>query len=696
MKPYEQLLIWIKFVLLFIYVPVILKAQTNQTVNAGVQTTVVNFPITTCTYQWTNDMPSIGLGIKGTGDIPSFTAINNTLSPITATIVATPLGYQSQPPLLYVPITDRNLVSVFNATTNALITNIQVGSAPRSVAISHDYDRVYVGNFDSNDISVIYMRTNRVLATIPLNSRPEAIAVSPDNSKVYVCESSSNSVAEIDALTNTVTGRITVGNNPTGLSLNFDGSKMYVCSADGTVSVINTITKTVVSTIAIDPDPLYTLLSQDDNTLYVIHRNQHQIEVINTATGTITTRINIGLNAQGGMVLSPDGDRLYVSNFADNTVSVINITTNLIVGTVPVGPGPNGITISDDGKFLYVSNTGDNTVSVINTQSLTVNSKFNLSGRSISTGNLYIPSAACGPIITFNITVNPPQPTINTTDNLQPLTTVYGTSSSPTSFRVSATHVTAGVVITPPPGFELSTDNLVFSNTVTVGPTVPVATTFNLPSTTVYIRLAKTSIVKVEGYSGDIVLQSFGAPDVTMAMPTSRVTPAPLIVTADNKTKIYSDINPALTISYTGFVNGEDITQLAVQPTATTTATQASRRGQYPITVTGGVAVNYTFKYVSGVLDITSVPFGPITIPNTFTPNGDGVNDIWDITNLDTYSNITVNVFNRNGTRVYFSNSYTIAWDGNYSGAKVPDGVYYYIITGVNAKPLTGHVTVVR
>ena len=44
----------------------------------------------TTTYAWTNDNPAIGLAASGTGDIPSFTAINNTTSTIVATIEVTP------------------------------------------------------------------------------------------------------------------------------------------------------------------------------------------------------------------------------------------------------------------------------------------------------------------------------------------------------------------------------------------------------------------------------------------------------------------------------------------------------------------------------------------------------------------------------------------------------------------------------
>lgn len=82
------------------------------------------------------------------------------------------------------------------------------------------------------------------------------------------------------------------------------------------------------------------------------------------------------------------------------------------------------------------------------------------------------------------------------------------------------------------------------------------------------------------------------------------VAPKELTVTADNQTKTYGDANPALTVSYSGFVGTEGTSALTTAPTATTTATQASGFGTYPITASGGVAPNYSFKYVAGTLSI--------------------------------------------------------------------------------------------
>ncbi len=65
----------------------------NQSVCGGANTTAVTFtsPTTggTIVYNWTNNNTSIGLGASGTGNIASFTAINNTATPVTATITAT-------------------------------------------------------------------------------------------------------------------------------------------------------------------------------------------------------------------------------------------------------------------------------------------------------------------------------------------------------------------------------------------------------------------------------------------------------------------------------------------------------------------------------------------------------------------------------------------------------------------------------
>jgi hypothetical protein len=78
-----------------------------------------------------------------------------------------------------------------------------------------------------------------------------------------------------------------------------------------------------------------------------------------------------------------------------------------------------------------------------------------------------------------------------------------------------------------------------------------------------------------------------------------------LTATADNKSRAYGQANPALTISYSGFVLGESDSVLNTPPIPATTATSASPVGPYPITLGGGADDHYAFNYVNGTLNIT-------------------------------------------------------------------------------------------
>jgi gliding motility-associated-like protein len=78
-----------------------------------------------------------------------------------------------------------------------------------------------------------------------------------------------------------------------------------------------------------------------------------------------------------------------------------------------------------------------------------------------------------------------------------------------------------------------------------------------------------------------------------------------LNVSADNKSRIYGKVNPELTISYSGFVNGDGIENIDTKPAAFTSADLASDAGKYSITAEGGSDNNYTFEYNNGTLDIT-------------------------------------------------------------------------------------------
>jgi len=86
-----------------------------------------------------------------------------------------------------------------------------------------------------------------------------------------------------------------------------------------------------------------------------------------------------------------------------------------------------------------------------------------------------------------------------------------------------------------------------------------------------------------------------------------------------------------------------------------------------------------------------------VKAPNVFTPNGDNINDTWQIKYLESYPGCEVEVFNRYGQKVFHSTGYSSPWNGTYNGQPLPAATYYYIINPKNGRaPANGSVTIIR
>ena len=85
---------------------------------------------------------------------------------------------------------------------------------------------------------------------------------------------------------------------------------------------------------------------------------------------------------------------------------------------------------------------------------------------------------------------------------------------------------------------------------------------------------------------------------------TINVAKAQLTVAANSAAINAGQAIPELTVSYSGFVNGDTPAVLTQAPSVTTSATSASPAGSYPIVAAGASAVNYTITFVSGTLAV--------------------------------------------------------------------------------------------
>ena len=118
------------------------------------------------------------------------------------------------------------------------------------------------------------------------------------------------------------------------------------------------------------------------------------------------------------------------------------------------------------------------------------------------------------------------------------------------------------------------------------------------------------------------------------------------------------------------------------------------RTTNYILTATSAEGCNFYDEVIVNVLD-------SIYVPNTFTPNSDGVNDTWEIKLIDFFPKAEVTVFDRWGQIVYKTIGYPASkrWDGTRNGKKLPASTYYYTISlSIDSKEeriKTGSVTLI-
>jgi gliding motility-associated-like protein len=141
---------------------------------------------------------------------------------------------------------------------------------------------------------------------------------------------------------------------------------------------------------------------------------------------------------------------------------------------------------------------------------------------------------------------------------------------------------------------------------------------------------------------------------------------------------------------------------LEISPNFTANVSDTSNNGTNPDTNNNGVW-NETVDNVPTILVLppaAAAPTPTLFIPEGFSPNSDGINDVFVIQGLPTNGENSITIFNRWGNRVYFHSNYNNAWDGhpNIAGTlgkdKLPQGTYYYIldIKGSGLKPITGYI----
>ncbi len=199
------------------------------------------------------------------------------------------------------------------------------------------------------------------------------LALSDDGATLYVANMQNDSLSVVDVATRRVTkeirfftpgGRVAHGEYPFWVvakgGVAGAVAKVYTSSLrDGEIMVTGASGE---HTIVVGGEPNKMELSPDARWLYVANGDLDVVDVIDTADDRLARVIPLHASPYLGanpnaLAVSPDGTRLYVTLAAENALAVVDPAAGTLLGRIPTGWYPSGVSVSADGTMLYVVNT---------------------------------------------------------------------------------------------------------------------------------------------------------------------------------------------------------------------------------------------------------------------------------------------------------------------------------------------------
>lgn len=186
--------------------------------------------------------------------------------------------------------------------------------------------------------------------------------------ELIVVNKSENTVSVVDTATLEVSTTIPVGSNPHELAVTPDGTKAYVGNAGGnTISVIDLESRRETTRIS-SPDfafPHGIAFTPDSARALVTSERNRKIFVIDAVEDAIVRAVDTDQGGTHMVVIDSRGEWAYFTNRESNTVSFMDLDSYNIVANVGVGEGGEGFALSPDDTEIWVANRGEGTLSVI-------------------------------------------------------------------------------------------------------------------------------------------------------------------------------------------------------------------------------------------------------------------------------------------------------------------------------------------
>lgn len=241
--------------------------------------------------------------------------------------------------------------------------------APWRAAASPASNSLYVIGGAYDGVDVIDTRTNQVVGflTTPVQIGGEGwtnlgdVAVSRDGTRIYI-PANDGRLWALNTSTNAVIGSIDIGVLEPDVEVSADGRTAYYTAGDR-INLVDTATMTAVGVIPVSSTGDM-VVSPDGRRIYVAGSNG-TVSIIDTASKTVVKEVSTTTGLQS-IAISPDGKRAYVAATDGKTVTVIDTQSNQAIGTFTTdqsgGPGRRDIAVSADGSTIYVTDANDGVI----------------------------------------------------------------------------------------------------------------------------------------------------------------------------------------------------------------------------------------------------------------------------------------------------------------------------------------------
>jgi YVTN family beta-propeller protein len=262
-------------------------------------------------------------------------------------------------PLVWVPNSDANSVSVIDPRTYRVVRTFRVGVQPHHVVPSWDLKTLWVNNTQGNTLTPIDPMTGRVGRPVAVHD-PYNLYFTPDGRYAVVMASRDRQIVFRDPRTMAV--RKTVPAGCAGVNhadFSVDGRYFIVsCEFSGQLLKVDVAGQRVVGRMRLPGGgmPQDVKISPDGRTWYVADMDRHGVWIVDGDRFRVLRLLPTGRGAHG-LYVSRDSRYLYISNRDEGSVSRLEFASGQLVSKwrIPGGGSPDMGGVSADGRVLWLA-----------------------------------------------------------------------------------------------------------------------------------------------------------------------------------------------------------------------------------------------------------------------------------------------------------------------------------------------------